>query len=77
MTREFTKTEREAEITDVLREVGGPVRVRGICAMLAPDDKVPSRSLIARVTQSLRVMEREGIVKRGTGQHGWTDWRLA
>lgn len=73
MSREFAKVEREAEIAEALAD--GPLTVRGIAAMLLPDDVMPNHSLIAKITQSLRVMEREDIVQR-TGKVPDVRWSL-
>jgi len=71
--REQAKYEREAEITEAL--AAGPLTVRGIAQLLVDDHVQPGRSLQAQVTQSLRVMEREQIVKRETRSHR-TYWSL-
>lgn len=68
--------EREAEIVEALAE-GGSMPVAGIARVLlgtGVNEKVP-RSWSARVTQSLRVLERAGIVTRE--EHGVVKrWRL-
>lgn len=76
MTRELAKAEREAAIVDALRP--GPLRVMGIAVIMLPGDGTrPSRSLLAQITQSLRVLEREGIVVRAKHTNRSVDWRLA
>lgn len=74
--REYAKAEREALIAEVLGT--GPMTATGIARQvygITTTEKIP-RSLTARVTQSLRVMEREGIVKRSQGKRV-LDWRIA
>lgn len=74
--REYVKTEREAQITEAL--ASGPMTATGIARQLSgipAAERIP-RSFTARITQSLRVLEREGIVARGLGSHGRLDWRL-
>ena len=72
--RDPALAEREAEITEALR--AGPLTVYGIAVMLVPDGTLPGGSMTARITQSLRVMEREKIVKRETRSRR-TYWSLA
>jgi len=72
--REWEKIERESAMTQALH--AGPLTAYGIAVMIVPEGKLPSRSTLAKVTQSLRVMEREKIVKRETSSDG-TYWSLA
>ena len=74
--REAAKDEREARITEALQEAGGPLTARAITRAIYGGPAQPAKSMIARVTQSLLVMESEGIVIRG-GTHRKGDWRLA
>ncbi len=73
-----SRLERDARITETLAATGGPVTAPELTRQLlslTPNELIP-RSQLARVTQSLRVMEVEGIVKRE--KHGNTvDWQLA
>jgi hypothetical protein len=75
--REPEKARREAEIAEVL--AGGPLTVQGIARQMlgiTTTERIP-QSVSARITQSLRVMENDGIVKSAPGAHNRRDWSLA
>jgi hypothetical protein len=72
--REPQIIEREAAIVEALR--GGKMTTPGIASALWARQQ-PGRSAIAMVTQSLRVLERDGIVRRVDPlMCGRTHWEL-
>lgn len=65
--------EAQALLVDALRNYGGPVKTRTLASALYGN---PARSDIAKVTQRLRSLEKDGIVIRGGSQARGFDWRL-
>jgi hypothetical protein len=72
--REPQIVEREAAIVEVLRG-GGPMPAPDIASAVFAVQR-PSRSRVMMVTQSLRVLERDRIVRRQPVLTGPRHWEL-
>jgi hypothetical protein len=64
----------QARLVEAMAEAGGPVKSRGLAVILYGEK--PSRDAVARVTQRLRSLERDGIVVRRKSDTKGLDWCL-
>jgi hypothetical protein len=64
----------QARLVEAMAEAGGPVKSSGLARILYGEK--PPRSAMARVTQRLRSLERDGIVIRGGDRVRGFDWCL-